>query len=229
MSRTSGQWIRFLGACVVVGFLISTMCASLGATQEVRNKVRMSVDFTVLPIVLPDGSEAPPLVDSDAIKGEETLPPEPSAPQVAEQAEPGSPAPVPAPKPAPQPEPTPTPRPKPEPSPAPTPSGPALVKSVKLKENATGFVITIRADRAVGDTSYMNLGNPRRLVIDLRNKWRLGTRNVIRSKGAVKHIVIGEHPDRLRLVIHFNKSFKGRLDPVIKRSGSVLRISVTFP
>lgn len=244
MSRTFGQWFRFLGACVAVGFLVSTMYASLGSTRgEVRSEVRMSVDFTVLPIVLPDGTDTPASVDSDAIEGEESLPPEtPSSQQVAappaspvdpiqEQPvqQPSEPAPVPVPVPAPVPAPAPI-----EPKPAPAPpvaasAGSGTVKAVSLTENGNGFILTIRADRSVGDTSYINLDNPRRLVIDLRGGWKLVTRNVVRSKGVVKHIVMGEHPDRLRLVVHFTNPPKGQLVPLFTRTGTSLEVAVTFP
>jgi hypothetical protein len=236
MLRTFGQWFRFLGACVAVGFLVSTMYASQGATkgsetgEDVRNEVRMEVDFTVLPIVLPDGSESLP-ADSDAIDGESTLPPESAVPQQA-ATEPSKPAPEPAPSPAPEPAPVPEPAPTPKPAPAPKPvakTGPGAIQRVSLDESTDGFTITIRADRDMGDTSYMNLDNPRRLVIDLRGGWKLGTRNVVRSKGVVKHIVIGEHPDRLRMVVHFNTAPKGRLVPSFSRTGAVMKVKVEFP
>jgi hypothetical protein len=249
MSRTFGQWFRFLGACVAVGFLVSTMYASLGATRggeagdDVRNEVRMEVDFTVLPVVLPDGSETVPPMDPDAIDGESTLPPESAVPQQAVM-EPPKPAPVPEPSPTPAPAPasSPAPSPAPEPAPAPAPepapasapapvakTGPGTIRSVSLDESADGFTITVRADREVGDTSYMNLDNPRRLVIDLRAGWKLATRNVVRSKGVVKHIVIGEHPDRLRMVVHFNTAPKDRLTPSFSRTGTALEIRVESP
>ena len=237
MSRTFGQWFRFLGACVVVGFLVSTMSASLGAArggetrEDVRNEVRMDVDFTVLPVVLPDGSEAPPSMDPAAIDGESTLPSESAAPQQAAVESP-QPAPESVPEPAPAPAPDPVPEPQPAPEPAPSPvakAGPGTVKGISLGESAGGFTITVRADKGVGDTSYMNLDNPRRLVIDLRGGWKLATRNVVRSTGAVKHIVIGEHPDRLRLVIHFNSVPKKPVVPSFSRTGTTLKVKVVLP
>lgn len=235
MSRTFGQWFRFLAACVAVGFLISTMYASLGVTKEeardqVRNEVRMAVDFTVLPVVLPDGSEAPAtaMPDPDAIDGESSLPPETAEPSQAAVQPAPTPDPAPAPAPAPEPEPTPAPKPAPKPEPAPVAAvtGTGTVSSIKLAETPDSFTITLNADRPVGDTSYLNLDSPKRLVIDLRNKWVLKTANVVRSKGTVKHIVVGEHKDRLRLVVHFNKPLKGRLQPTFTRTGTVLKVTV---
>lgn len=231
MSRTFGQWFRILVTCMAVGVLFSTVYSLSGAAREgARSEVRRAVDFTVLPIVLPDGSESLPPTDADAIEGETTLPPEPASSQQA--AVPTSePAPIPGPAPEPEPAPVPVPEsaPAPAPKPAPVAAEPGTVKRIGLAERQGGFTLTVRADRAVGDTSYLNLDNPRRLVIDLRDKWKLATRNVIRSKGAVKHVVVGEHPDRLRLVIHFNKAPKSRIIPLFTRAGTTLKVTVAYP
>ncbi len=228
MSRTLGQWSRFLGACAAVGFLISVLSACPGmAKEDARSQVRMEVDFTVLPVVLPDGSEAPPPADPDAMEGEASLPPDSADPQQA-AVEPEKPAMEQTPPPVPEPEPEPAPKPKPAPDPV-AANAPGIVKSVELDENGDGFTITVRANREIGDTSYLNLDNPRRLVVDLRDGWTLNVKNVVRSKGRIKHIVIGEHPDRLRLVVHFNANPGGRLVPDFSRDGATLRIRVAYP
>ena len=104
------------------------------------------------------------------------------------------------------------------------------IKSIKLSVTDTGFTITILADRPIGDTTYMNLLNPRRLVIDLREKWTAKIRNVIRTEsGPVKHIVLGSHPDRLRLVVHFRTPPAGKLNPKFERKGNSLTVSVQTP
>ncbi|MBG0790180.1 MAG: AMIN domain-containing protein [Desulfovibrionaceae bacterium] len=241
MSRTFGQWFRFLAACAASVFLVSAVFVSMGAADgEARNEVRMSVDFTVLPVVLPDGSEAMPPADPDAIDGEATLPSEGTGPGQAAVKPDTEPTPVPIPESAPALDPAPKPEPGPISDPAPKPAaesasapapvaGPGIIKSVGLAESRDGFTITLKADRRVGDTSYLNLDNPRRLVIDLRTPWKLDAKNVVRSKGAVKHIVIGEHPDRLRLVVHFSAPPKGRLEPVFTRTGTTLKIAVALP
>lgn len=235
--RTFGQWFRFITACAVVGFMVSAMHASLGVTKEQeKNEVRMTVDFTVLPVVLPDGTEAPAApADPDAITGESSLPPETAAHQTPEpsqaavetpKAETPPPAPVPEPAPKPEPAPEPKPAPKPEPAPVAQATGTGTISSIGLAAINNGFTVTVKADKTVGDTSYMNLDNPRRLVIDLREKWNFKGRNVIRSKGNVKHIVIGEHKDRLRLVVHFNTPPKGKLTPDFVRTGTMLKVTV---
>lgn len=236
MSRTFGQWFRFLAVCVAVGVMVTAMHASLGVTkEEVRNEVRMSVDPTVLPIVLHDGSIAQvPTEDDSAIDGENSLPPDsadetsPQSSQTAAKETQSEPVVVTEPEPESASAPAPAAKPTPKTAPK-SATGPGTVNAVNLAENATGFTITVQANKPVGDTSYMNLNNPKRLVIDLRDKWSFNARNVIRSKGVVKHIVIGEHPDRLRLVVHFNTPPKGRLNPSFTRTGKTLEVNVPLP
>lgn len=68
MSKPFRQWILFAAVLLVVGVMVSAMTASLGVTAEtVRHEVRMPVDFTVLPVVLPDGSESPAMPPEDPL------------------------------------------------------------------------------------------------------------------------------------------------------------------
>jgi hypothetical protein len=129
------------------------------------------------------------------------------------------------------PKPTPRTAPKVETKPAtmskPVASGKGEVRKVTVESTNKRFVITVYCDRPVGDTSYLNLDNPKRFVLDLRQPWIHNARNVIRSsKGVVKHVVTGNHSDRFRLVVHFRTPPKGRLVPRIFRDGNKLVVVV---
>ncbi|MCJ2165450.1 MULTISPECIES: AMIN domain-containing protein [unclassified Pseudodesulfovibrio] len=208
MSRTFKQWVLFITACVAVGFMVSAMSASLGTTKdEVRNQLRMTVDFTVLPMVLPDGqtpSDTPPdtpVVTAPEPAQESTVPPEVIPPETSEN--------------------------KTEPSPEPaTGDTGGHIKSISLEETPLGFTLKLVADGSISDTTYLNLTDPRRLVIDLRGNWQYRGKNVIRSDGAVKHVVIGEHSDRLRMVIHFRRLPAASVEPQFKANGNELFILV---
>lgn len=221
MSKTFRQWVFFTMVCVAAGFMVNAMCASLGATsEETRNQVRMTVDFTVLPVVMPDGSEIQPeAADTPDAASAETAAADQALPEPETEAAPME---------------TPTP---PEaglveqakPTPPPAAAGPGVVKSVSLEETGDGFTVTVATDREVKDTSYLNLANPRRLVLDLRGNWTYRGRNVIRSSGAVKHIVIGEHKDRFRMVVHFRKPPAGNVEPQFKPTENKLHVMVPLP
>ena len=232
MSKTFRQWVLFLAICAVAGFMVDTLFALPGtAGDEARNEVRMTVDFTVLPIVLPDGTEAPaepapvPEDNADQAAPAAEAPKAPEAPaDMAEEAVAAGEAPVAEPAPV-----------ATKPAPAPTakavdePAGTGQIRSITLDETGLGFSLMIVTDRAVGDTDVMHLTNPRRLVIDLKGKWNHKGANVLRSEGAVEYVVLGEHPDRFRMVVHFRTPPKGKLDPEIKKAGNELHVLVPMP
>nr|WP_321260468.1 AMIN domain-containing protein [uncultured Pseudodesulfovibrio sp.] len=219
MSKTFGKWAILLGLCVAIAFMANTLLvSSCGAETPVRNELRMNVDFTILPMVLPDGTETPAQSTEDQKLGEPeviTSPEEPQAITFPDQeiAKP-------------QPEITP-------PPPAPITETPTQtlgkVKSVAVKESNTGFVITIQTDRPVTDTSYINLTDPRRLVFDLIGPWKYHDANVFRLNGSVKHIVVGEHPDRLRLVVHFRTPPANSVKPVVNIADTTLTATIALP
>lgn len=218
MSKKSGKWAILLGLCVAIAFIASTTFVPSGdAETPVRNELRMSVDFTILPMVLPDGTETPAQSAENQGLGEPeviTLPEEPQAVATPDQ------------KPIkPQPEVT-------EPTPPvvkeQTPQTPGKVKSVAVKETDTGFTITIQTDRPVADTSYINLTTPRRLVFDLIGSWKYHNANVIRLDGSVKYVVVGEHPDRLRLVIHFRTPPANAIKPTVNTTDTTLTATVAL-
>jgi hypothetical protein len=241
MSNTFRHWFLFPAACAMAGLLALALTARPGLAQDetsegmrdgARHTVRMDVDFTVLPKVLPDGSEAPA---TSAAPAEEPLTPEPELPDTADAAS-TAPAEAPAAAPAAQ-APAAETRPAPEPEPAeqaevPAISpdkGPGVIRSVALDETGQGFAIKVVTDRPVGQTTFMNLNNPRRLVVDILGKWTRRGGNVLRSEGAVQHLVMGEHPDRFRMVLHFRTPPKKNVTPEIRKAGDELHVLVALP
>jgi len=203
---------------IMAGLVIFALHTSVGATKDDgHSQVRQIVDPTILPLLPPYEAETPITESSEpepALQEPATteIPSDPEAEATAQE----------------QPEATPA----PEPQPAPTikTAAPGAITAISLNKTDAGFTITIRADRPIGDTTYMNLSEPRRLVIDLREKWTLKTRNVVRPEdGPVKHIVIGSHPDRLRLVVHFRTPPAGKLRPHFERTDNTLKVTVPLP
>ena len=240
--RHVGRAALLLASALAAFFLLGAPPASADGGEST---VRMAVDPTVLPPVLPPQgmADAPPAKESTPPAkvepstgvgfGESDLAPEGTAPAaepeppiitvVEPPMQPAPEEPARAAKPAPQPEPAPAAK----RAPAPTPDVPGTVRRVALTSTGHGFTLTLTCDRPVGDTTYMNLTNPRRLVVDLRQPWKLATRNVARAAtGMVRHVVAGEHPDRLRFVVHFRTPPKGALSPDFRRVGNTLTVTV---
>ncbi|MGL1861153.1 MAG: AMIN domain-containing protein [Pseudodesulfovibrio sp.] len=212
-------------------------------------EVRMAVDPTVLPPLPPPGAleeDVTALPADDGMK-EADRAAEPDVEVTVVEPEAESTAPEaevvvlePEPK---KPEPAkvaPTVAKKPKPAPAAKPTqlpasvvatpGKDAVTSVKVDSTDNEFILTVTATRPVGDTTYMNLSNPQRLVIDLREPWVLKTWNVIRiADGAVEKLVMGAHKDRLRVVVYFRTPPKGKFAPQFVRSGNKLIVSVAMP
>ena len=237
MKIVFGRYIGLMALLLLVGLALAALPGG-SLADDGGDQVRMAVDPTVLPLVGPDG-EIPAAAEgapaAEPASAEPASAPEPSPVPESAQAPESAPEPASAPAPKPAPAPAAAPKPMPEPAPAaaavPVPAGKAgAITAVALKSEADGFVLTITADRPVGDTSYLNLENPRRLVVDLRQPWVLRTRNVVRAdSGAVRHVVAGEHPDRLRFVVHFRKAPAGKIDPEFTRSGNTLTVRVAMP
>jgi len=217
---------------LMVGLVTFVLHAGVGSTTTDNGsaQVRMEVDPTVLPAVQELGQSAPekPFDTTEATpeaEPEEALATEQAAKPEVEQTQQ---APVTIPEPA---EKTATPtKPTPEPVIKEAPQGVGSVQAIAIDSTDSNFTLTVTCDRPVGDTTYMNLDNPKRLVIDLREPLKLRTKNVVRvSSGAVKHVVVGSHPDRLRLVIHFQIAPKGRIEPTFERSGDTLVVTGVMP
>ncbi|EGB15756.1 hypothetical protein DND132_2553 [Pseudodesulfovibrio mercurii] len=217
MFKTFRHWFLFLAVCAAVVPAVAALSSRPAAAQdEARHEVRMGVDFTVLPVVLPDGTEAPatpaepPLDQPETVPAPEAAGPAPDAPQPDQQAKDAAAGQAEIPALAPV-------------------GGEGVIRAVTLDETALGFSITVVADRPVGEASIMHLDNPIRLVVDLPGAWRYRGGNVLRSEGAVKHLVLGEHPDRFRMVVHFRTPPKKRLEPDLQTAGNELHVLVAVP
>lgn len=207
--------ITIVGA-VILGVLIMTLRSGMADTDPTTNEVRQTVDPTVLPPVenpmaKARSAEAQPQTTSSEAVTEEPLDSETLVAETEPSSEPAAA----------------TEKSNAEPDPAPKPEGVGTVTKLDAAIDGKMLIMTVTCDRPVGDTTYLNLDNPRRLVVDMRQPWTLKAPNVVRLKnGPVKHIVAGNHPDKLRLVIHFNQPLKAKLTPEFQRKGNRLIVFI---
>ncbi|GEM_PF-853700 len=108
----------------------------------------------------------------------------------------------------------------------PGPAGGTITK-FGVKKAAKGFfTVHVTGDAPMGKVTYFWLRNPTRLVVDIQGRWQLHARNVVRvNQGKVKHVVVGEHHDKLRLVVHFHTPPRTMGKPVIRVQGNGVDIS----
>lgn len=95
------------------------------------------------------------------------------------------------------------------------------LKNIAFQDTGEGFKVEIRTNAPIGEYRPACLLSPSRMVIDLMGNWKNPGKNVYETgNGVLKKIVVGEHRDRLRVVMHLQGNV--RLDPIISQSGNEL-------
>lgn len=107
-------------------------------------------------------------------------------------------------------------------------AGPGTVESIDVDIAKGRVILHLHIDRKNVETSSFNLQSPRRLVVDVLGEWRYNKENVLRLESdAVKHVVIGSHPDKLRLVVHFRTDIEDVV-PLVEQEEAGLQITIPF-
>ncbi len=177
--------------------------------------------------------------------------PAPKADQAPKPAPGSDNATVPAPAPAqaagaakPAPAPKPAPKPHVDPVAFVMPAGPAggapahvelpaegqFLGDVGIEFQHTQIILRAATGKDVERVTWFYLKDLRRLALDLRGQWRRKGPETLRYEtGPVKHVVTGEHPDRLRLVLEFREgAVRPDMDPVVVREPGG-GVTVTIP
>ncbi len=102
-----------------------------------------------------------------------------------------------------------------------------LVKKIGFDSDTGGFSADIRLSDKCGKVTWFNLEKPRKLVVDLRGAWKSQGASIYRfKKGPVEKVVVGEHPDRFRLVFYLREGkLDGKVRPVIQKSDNDIKVS----
>lgn len=109
------------------------------------------------------------------------------------------------------------------------PAGIGIVRDMQMAVRDGVFVLRVVTDRPVGVVTHLNFKNPRRLAVDLMGNWRRpGKAAISAADGPVKAVRVGEHPDRLRLVLDFRDGASGA-DVVPEIAKTPDGLTVAFP
>ena len=123
-----------------------------------------------------------------------------------------------------------------QPEPKREPSGPPLmqgelgvVKGVKYEPGAGRFLMTIQTTAPPDKVTYFFLDNPRRLAVNLQGAWRnTAPRNADFATGPIARAAVGEHPDYVRVTLHFRDPNAPKpADPTITKLKDALGVSLT--
>lgn len=153
--------------------------------------------------------------------------------QEIKAAAPGDQSDTPAEKAAPEPvanaQPNPEPKPAAAAKPASAPAGGEL-KGVKTSCQNKKAVVSVLLSSAAGKVNWFNLDSPRRLVVDMHGKWDNSAKSVYRIKNCpVSKVVLGEHPDKIRLVIYLDPNkFSAKVKPVVRRLDNAISLELGF-
>lgn len=110
-----------------------------------------------------------------------------------------------------------------------TPVGTGAVREIQMAVRDGVFVLRVVTDRPVDAVTFLNFKNPRRLAVDLVGSWhRPGKAAISAADGPVKTVRVGEHPDRLRLVLDFRDAASGA-DVVPEIAKTPDGVTVAFP
>jgi len=129
--------------------------------------------------------------------------------KVAEPASrPDAPAPAPVPKPEPKIDPLAleTPPAAAPHEPLALPAGGNFVGDLDMEFQPDHLILRVATNGPVEQVTTFGVKVPRKLAVDLRGPWRKKGPSVLRfATGPVKNVVVGEHPDRLRLAVEFRE------------------------
>lgn len=83
--------------------------------------------------------------------------------------------------------------------------GAGVVRAISFSESADRLIAHLKTTREVGKVTVFWLESPTRLVVDLRGDWKNTATRINRFKESFMHrVILGMHPDRLRVVFKFN-------------------------
>lgn len=101
-----------------------------------------------------------------------------------------------------------------------------ILKSVRLQSSEEGFTMSASAGGPIRQYKSFSLAqNPPKVVIDLLGKWDYSGRTILNIESEiVRRVRVGEHPDKLRLVIDLKG--KETLKPTIIESSEGLVVKI---
>ena len=92
------------------------------------------------------------------------------------------------------------------------PEGVGLLDQIEFTHSGVQFLARLGTSREVGRVTYFRMEEPARLVTDLRGSWRYSVpRKTEFVSGLIEQVVLGRHPDRLRLVFHFRNRTEDKI------------------
>ncbi len=114
-----------------------------------------------------------------------------------------------------------------------------VAKSSVSKGSVTKVSFSCKSERAsvevalsaeAGRVRWFNLAKPRRLVLDIYGKWQNKAKSLYRLKDCpVQKIVLGEHPDKIRMVVYLDeKGVPAKIRPGVRKHDKGVSFDLGF-
>ncbi|MFM2478739.1 AMIN domain-containing protein [Celerinatantimonas sp. MCCC 1A17872] len=103
------------------------------------------------------------------------------------------------------------------------------LNNISFKQGLNDLVTALQMNKPIGLVSSFVISDKKCIVIDVHGKWiNRGSRIYSLKKGPVFKVVIGMHPDKLRLVFYLRKSITTVRKTQIDKKGDNLHISISY-
>ncbi|TIH13746.1 AMIN domain-containing protein [Marinifilum sp. JC120] len=105
-----------------------------------------------------------------------------------------------------------------------------VLNNVSVSCEAGKASVDVALSSSAGKISWFNLAKPRRLVVDFHGKWQNKAKSLYRVKDCpVQKIVLGEHPDKIRLVFYLaEKGIPAKIKPTVRKYAKGVVLGLDF-
>jgi len=112
---------------------------------------------------------------------------------------------------------------------APLPADGLWMGEVSVEYQEQSVIVRIATSKTADRLTWFNQAEPRKLAADFHGEWRKKGGHVLRmDTGPIKNIIVGEHPDRMRLAVEFRD---GAVSPGVepKLEAAAGGVTLTIP
>jgi hypothetical protein len=110
----------------------------------------------------------------------------------------------------------------------PLPADGLWLGDVSVEYQEQSVIVRIATSKPVEHLSWFNQAEPRKLAADFHGEWRKKGGHVLRfDTGPLKNIIVGQHPDRMRLAVEFRDgAVKPDLEPKLETTPEGVTLTI---
>jgi len=111
---------------------------------------------------------------------------------------------------------------------APLPADGLWLGDVSVEYQEQSVIVRVATSKPAEHLSWFNQAAPRKLAADFHGEWRKKGGHVLRfDTGPLKNIIVGQHPDRMRLAVEFREgAVKPDLEPKLETTPEGVTLTI---